>query len=165
VLWPVPSAAGPCCRRGDGETLLRRVIGSSAPPYINSLASASATFTASTAITHPSEPNYLALYSGSTQGQPWQGLTVKEHAPKIGYADLRVAVCPGGSSGSDCVGVHQFPGAVFPDDPRCLDQAPPSGSASMPPPSARGLSLGSRMALNCNTVDPLRPQQDCHPVG
>jgi hypothetical protein len=43
------------------------VIDSSAAPYINSLASASATFTASTAITHPSEPNYLALYSGSTR--------------------------------------------------------------------------------------------------
>jgi hypothetical protein len=44
------------------------IIGSSAAPYINSLASTGATFTASIAITHPSEPNYLALYSGSTQG-------------------------------------------------------------------------------------------------
>jgi acid phosphatase len=44
------------------------VIGNPAAPYINSLVSAGATFTASTAVTHPSEPNYLALYSGSTQG-------------------------------------------------------------------------------------------------
>jgi hypothetical protein len=29
------------------------------------------------------------LYSGSTQGQPWQGLTVKERAPKIGHADFQ----------------------------------------------------------------------------
>jgi hypothetical protein len=44
------------------------VIGNPAAPYINSLASTGATFTASTGVTHPSEPNYLALYSGSTQG-------------------------------------------------------------------------------------------------
>jgi hypothetical protein len=44
------------------------IIGSSATPYINSLATAGAMFTASTAITHPSEPNYLALFSGSTHG-------------------------------------------------------------------------------------------------
>jgi hypothetical protein len=44
------------------------VIGNSAAPYINSLAASGANFTQSYAITHPSEPNYLALFSGSTQG-------------------------------------------------------------------------------------------------
>lgn len=44
------------------------IIGSSSAPYINSLASSGATFTHSFAVTHPSEPNYLALFSGSTQG-------------------------------------------------------------------------------------------------
>ncbi|MDQ2837198.1 MAG: putative Ig domain-containing protein [Actinomycetota bacterium] len=44
------------------------IIGSSSAPYINSLASGGATFTQSFAVTHPSEPNYLALFSGSTQG-------------------------------------------------------------------------------------------------
>jgi hypothetical protein len=44
------------------------VIGSSSAPYINSLASQGATFTRSFAITHPSEPNYLALFAGSTEG-------------------------------------------------------------------------------------------------
>ena len=44
------------------------IIGSSSAPYINSLANAGALFTQSFAITHPSEPNYLALFSGSTQG-------------------------------------------------------------------------------------------------
>lgn len=44
------------------------VIGNSAAPYINSLATAGANFSQSYAITHPSEPNYLALFSGSTQG-------------------------------------------------------------------------------------------------
>jgi phosphatidylinositol-3-phosphatase len=44
------------------------VLGSSQAPFINSFAAASALFTNSEAITHPSEPNYLALFSGSTQG-------------------------------------------------------------------------------------------------
>jgi hypothetical protein len=37
-------------------------------PYINSLASQGALFTNSFAIEHPSEPNYLDLFSGSNQG-------------------------------------------------------------------------------------------------
>jgi acid phosphatase len=37
-------------------------------PFINSLAGSGALFTQSFAIAHPSEPNYLALFSGSTQG-------------------------------------------------------------------------------------------------
>jgi hypothetical protein len=37
-------------------------------PYINSLASQGAVFTNSFAVAHPSQPNYLALFSGSTQG-------------------------------------------------------------------------------------------------
>src|SRR5256885_15049384 len=44
------------------------IIGSSQAPYINTLASEGALFTNSHAITHPSEPNYLAFFSGSTQG-------------------------------------------------------------------------------------------------
>jgi acid phosphatase len=44
------------------------IIGNSAAPYLNSLAAQGALFTNSTAITHPSEPNYIALFSGSTQG-------------------------------------------------------------------------------------------------
>jgi len=37
-------------------------------PYINSLANAGAKFTSSFAIQHPSQPNYLCLFSGSNQG-------------------------------------------------------------------------------------------------
>jgi hypothetical protein len=44
------------------------VIGSSSAPYLNSLVSSAANFTQSFGVTHPSEPNYLALFSGSTQG-------------------------------------------------------------------------------------------------
>jgi phosphatidylinositol-3-phosphatase len=44
------------------------IIGSAQAPYINSLADQGALFTASFAVGHPSQPNYLALFSGSTQG-------------------------------------------------------------------------------------------------
>jgi hypothetical protein len=44
------------------------IIGSSSAPYINSLANQGALFTQSFGVTHPSEPNYLAFFSGSTQG-------------------------------------------------------------------------------------------------
>jgi phospholipase C len=37
-------------------------------PYLNGLAAQGAVFTNSFAVTHPSQPNYVALFSGSTQG-------------------------------------------------------------------------------------------------
>lgn len=44
------------------------IINSPGAPYINSLANSGASFTQSFAIEHPSQPNYLDLYSGSNQG-------------------------------------------------------------------------------------------------
>jgi hypothetical protein len=45
-----------------------QIIGSSSAPYINSLANEGALMTNSSGVTHPSEPNYLDLFSGSNQG-------------------------------------------------------------------------------------------------
>jgi hypothetical protein len=47
-----------------------QIMGNSAAPYLNSLVSdsSSALFTQSYAMTHPSQPNYLMLFSGSDQG-------------------------------------------------------------------------------------------------
>ncbi len=45
-----------------------QIIGSPSAPYINSLANSGALFTNSHGVTHPSEPNYLDLFSGSNQG-------------------------------------------------------------------------------------------------
>jgi len=47
-----------------------QIVGSSNAPYINSLIADTNTalFTQSYALTHPSQPNYLMLYSGSNQG-------------------------------------------------------------------------------------------------
>jgi hypothetical protein len=44
------------------------IIGNSAAPYINGLANEYGLASNDTAVGHPSEPNYLALWSGSTQG-------------------------------------------------------------------------------------------------
>jgi hypothetical protein len=44
------------------------IIGSPDAPYINALVAAGALFTNSNAITHPSQPNYLDLFSGLNQG-------------------------------------------------------------------------------------------------
>jgi hypothetical protein len=45
-----------------------QIIGNADAPYINALAAYGANFTQAFAVTHPSQPNYLALFSGSTQG-------------------------------------------------------------------------------------------------
>ena len=45
-----------------------QVIGNAQAPYLNRLASLGALFTDSRAVTHPSQPNYLAIFSGGTQG-------------------------------------------------------------------------------------------------
>src|SRR5271165_251024 len=44
------------------------VIGNAGAPYINELASGGALFTDSHGVGHPSEPNYLAIFSGNTHG-------------------------------------------------------------------------------------------------
>ena len=46
----------------------QRVLGSPQAPYLTALARRGTTLSDAHAITHPSEPNYLALFSGSTQG-------------------------------------------------------------------------------------------------
>jgi acid phosphatase len=66
------------------------IIGNPAAPYINRLASQGALFTRSYAVTHPSEPNYLALFSGSTQGVSSDQCPTTRHGPNLA-ADLIAA--------------------------------------------------------------------------
>jgi acid phosphatase len=73
---PTASARPPAHAAAPAHTVIvimenssySQIIGNPAAPYINGLARHGALFTNSHAITHPSEPNYLALFSGSTQG-------------------------------------------------------------------------------------------------
>src|SRR4051794_28596939 len=59
------------------------IIGAADLPYINGLAANGALFTQSFAISHPSQPNYLALFSGSTQGVTTDGVLPKFHGPDL----------------------------------------------------------------------------------
>jgi phosphatidylinositol-3-phosphatase len=66
------------------------IIGNSQAPFMNTLAREGALFTSSYAVTHPSEPNYLALLSGSTQGVTSDQCPTVLHAPNLA-ADLIAA--------------------------------------------------------------------------
>jgi acid phosphatase len=89
-----------------------QIIGSSAAPYTNSLARANALFTNSHGVTHPSQPNYLALFSGSTQG-----VTSDTCPVSFGAANLATELLSHGltfqgyaenwpSSGNPCYGTY-----------------------------------------------------------
>ena len=60
------------------------IIGSSQAPYINSLASKGALFTNAHAVSHPSEPNYMALFAGATFGIAGDPCPVTESGPSLG---------------------------------------------------------------------------------
>jgi hypothetical protein len=49
------------------------VMGTGQAPYLDKLATKGASMTHSYGVTHPSQPNYLALFSGSTQGVTGNG--------------------------------------------------------------------------------------------
>jgi len=67
-----------------------KVIGNPGAPYITRLAKTWANMTDSHAITHPSEPNYLALFSGSTHGVIGDTCPVTLDAASLG-SELREA--------------------------------------------------------------------------
>ena len=62
-----------------------QIVGASNAPYLTSLASQGANFTRSYAIEHPSQPNYLDLFSGSNQGVTDDSCPHKFAADNIGH--------------------------------------------------------------------------------
>ncbi len=67
--------AGPTVPRYDHVVMVimenhsaQNIISNAAAPYINSLATTGASMTQSFAVTHPSQPNYIALFSGALNG-------------------------------------------------------------------------------------------------
>jgi hypothetical protein len=63
----------------------RQIIGNSAAPYMNSLLNRGANLTNYHAIEHPSQPNYLDLFSGSNQG------VTDDHVPKTKFSTSNLA--------------------------------------------------------------------------
>ncbi|HVU93422.1 MAG TPA: alkaline phosphatase family protein, partial [Jatrophihabitans sp.] len=60
------------------------IVGNPDAPFITSLAAGGANFTSSYAITHPSQPNYIALFSGSPQGVTDDSCPHSFAAPSLG---------------------------------------------------------------------------------
>jgi acid phosphatase len=60
------------------------VLGSGDAPYLTSLAGSGVTFTNAHGETHPSQPNYLALFSGSTQGVTDDSCLTQFPGPDLG---------------------------------------------------------------------------------
>jgi phosphatidylinositol-3-phosphatase len=122
------------------------VLGADDAPYLTSLADAGASFTDAHAETHPSQPNYLALFSGSTQGVTDDSCPQSFAGPDlgsrllaagrtfVGYSEgLPRAGFPGCSSG-DYARKHN-PWADFTDLPAEVDQplsALPADRADLP---------------------------------
>lgn len=71
-----------------GQIIAPSVMMKSAAPYINALADQGALFTNSYALVHPSQPNYLALLSGSTHGVRDDGCPVALSGPNLAGALL-----------------------------------------------------------------------------
>ena len=75
----------------------RQIIGNPNAPFINSPAAEGTLFTSSYAITRPSEPNYLALLSGSTQGVTDDGTHLFPTTPTLTITNTSLTVTAGGS--------------------------------------------------------------------
>ena len=94
-----------------------QIIGNSLLPYINFLANNGVNFTNSFAIEHPSEPNYLDLFSGSNQGVTDDGTydVPPFTTPNLGASLIANGRTFGGYSESlPCVG---FTGSSYSTDP------------------------------------------------
>jgi acid phosphatase len=75
-----------------------QIIESPDAPYINSLAAQGAVFTQSFGVTYPSQPNYLALFSGSTQDTPDNSCPHTFTTPNLGHALLEAGLTFAGYS-------------------------------------------------------------------
>ena len=74
------------------------IYNSSSAPFINSLVSQGLLFTQSFAIEHPSEPNYLDLFSGSNQGINDDGCPYSFSAPNLASQLIAAGLSFGGYS-------------------------------------------------------------------
>jgi acid phosphatase len=125
-----------------------QIIGNTQAPYIKSLARKGALFTNSHAISHPSEPNYMAITSGSTYGlssdkcpfsTPKANIGSELIAAGLSYADYSESMPSQGYEGctSGEYARKHNPAANYTDLPSSVNQTfaqfPPSSSyASLP---------------------------------
>lgn len=75
-----------------------QIIGKKSASYLNSLVKQGALFSQSTGIRHPSQPNYLALFSGSTQNVTDDSCPHVFHGPNLAQELLSAHLTFGGYS-------------------------------------------------------------------
>ncbi|MEO6500981.1 MAG: alkaline phosphatase family protein [Jatrophihabitantaceae bacterium] len=109
------------------------IIGRRSAPFLNSLADRGALLTQSYGITHPSQPNYLAMFSGSTQGLTSDSCPQSYTGPNlasallaagrtfVGYSEDLPAVGFTGCQSGDYVRKHN-PWGNFPALPSSVNQ-------------------------------------------
>jgi acid phosphatase len=109
------------------------IVGSPDAPYLTSLAQSGATFTDAHGETHPSQPNYLALFSGSTQGLTDDSCPQTFSGPNLaaelqtagrtfaGYSEDLPGAGYTGCDAGDYARKHN-PWANFPDLPASVNQ-------------------------------------------
>ncbi|QHW35258.1 acid phosphatase [Paenibacillus rhizovicinus] len=76
----------------------KQIVGSSNAPYMNALIKQGALFTNAYALMHPSQPNYIALFSGSTQGVKDDGCHKAVQAKNLGSELLKAGLTFAGYS-------------------------------------------------------------------
>ena len=123
-----------------------QIVDASDAPFLHALAASGAVMTQSYAITHPSQPNYLALFSGSTQGLTDDSCPHSYGGPNlasaltaagrifVGYADSLPSVGFTGCSNGPYARKHN-PWVDFPALPASINQpmtAFPSNFADLP---------------------------------
>jgi hypothetical protein len=109
------------------------IVGATDAPYLTSLSHAGATFSDAHGETHPSEPNYLALFSGSTQGVTDDRCPVTLSGPNlaaqlqtaghtfVGYSESLPAAGFTGCNSGDYARKHN-PWVNFSDLPASINQ-------------------------------------------
>ena len=105
VAASAPGGSAPAFPRPDHIVIVieenhsySQIIDSPDAPYINRLAAQGALFTQSFGITHPSQPNYLALFSGSTQNVTDNSCPHTFTTPNLGHALLAAGLTFAGYS-------------------------------------------------------------------
>jgi acid phosphatase len=133
------------------------VIGSRQAPYLTGLAHRGAYLTESYGVAHPSQPNYLALFSGSTHGVTGDTCPERFHADNLA-AQLRAA---GDSYGSyvESLPSTGFTGCAAPHYDRAI--APWTDFTSVPASTQHPFSAFPRDYAALPTVSFVLPNM-CH---
>lgn len=124
-----------------------QVIGSPNAPYMNGLAQSGALFTRFYGVTHPSQPNYLQFFSGSSQGVTDNTVP----APGAPFATPNLAAALTGVGASFCGWSEDLPGVgstvassgayVRRHNPWVNWQVAPSGPNQIPPELNKPFSM------------------------